>query len=134
MWVTKDAKRGDQIRVSRGLYYHHGIYASDDEVYQFASPIGSEISSETAEVCVTTLNQFLNGGVLEVRTYTDSELKTKRTPDEIIEYAKSHLGEKGYNVITNNCEHFSNRCVFGKSESSQVEDAIKMLKNMFGVE
>ncbi len=131
MWVTKDAKRGDQIRVSRGLYYHHGIYASDDEIYQFASPIGSEISSETAEVCITTLKQFLNGGVLEVRTYTDSELKTKRTPDEIIEYAKSHLGEKGYNVITNNCEHFSNRCAFGESKSDQIDEFMSLLGGLF---
>ena len=83
---------------------------------------------------VTTLDKFLAGGELEVRCYTDEELKKKRKPDEIIEYAKAHLGEKGYDIISNNCEHFSNRCAFGISESNQVEDVFKMLKGMFGVE
>lgn len=134
MWVKMKPEYGAQIRVSRGLYYHHGIYANDNEVYQFASPVGSEVSQETAEVMVTTLDKFLDGGELEVRCYTDEELKKKRKPDEIIEYAKAHLGEKGYDIISNNCEHFSNRCAFGKSESNQVEDVFKMLKGMFGVE
>lgn len=132
MWVTKKPELGDQIRVSRGLYYHHGIYENDDTIYQFASPVGSEVSASTAEVCICNLETFLKGGVLEVRLYSDSELKEKRSPSEIIEYAKNHLGEKGYDLISNNCEHFASRCVFGKSESSQVDDVFSMLSKMFG--
>ena len=88
MWSFKKPEYGSQIRVNRGLYYHHGIYESDDCVYQFASPEGSEISPETAVVCTTTLKKFLNGGDLEVREYTEEELKELKPKDEIIKYAK----------------------------------------------
>ena len=58
-------------------------------------------------------------------------MKKKRTPDEIIAYAKAHLGEGGYNLVTNNCEHFSNRCAFGVSNSSQVEEIFSMFEGFF---
>lgn len=131
MWEMKNPVYGDQIRVNRGLYYHHGIYASNDEVYQFAAPYGSEVSSENAKVICTTLNEFLKGGNVEVRVYTPDELKQKRNPKEIIAYAKKHLGEGGYDLVSNNCEHFSNRCAFGVSNSSQVDDVFKKIAGLF---
>jgi len=131
MWSNRKPLYSDQIRVNRGLYYHYGIYESDDVVYQFASPKGSEISEETATINTISLKDFLNGGKLEVRDYTDEELKNKRTPNEIINYAKDHLGEMGYNLINNNCEHFANRATFGKSESSQVNDILSLLGGFF---
>ena len=121
----------DQIRVNRGFYYHYGIYESDDVVYQFASPNGAEISAETATINTTTLADFLKGGVLEVRDYTEEELQMKKSPNEIIEYAKDHLGEMGYDLINNNCEHFANRATFGKSESSQVNNIFSILGGLF---
>ncbi len=129
MWEFRHPKYGDQIRVNRGYYYHHGIYEDDDHVYQFAAPQGSEIAPENALIISTTLEEFLKGGAPEVRNYVDSELKNKRSADEIVEYAKSKLGTGlgTYNLITNNCEHFSNMCAFGKATSNQVEDVIKML-------
>ena len=127
MWVNKKPEYGDQIRVNRGFYYHHGIYESDDAVYHFASPMGSEISPETAVVHKTTLENFLKGSPVEVREYTNEELLNKRKPEEIIDYAKAHIGERGYNLVSNNCEHFSNRCAFGKSDSDQVKNVLNFL-------
>ena len=129
MWIKKKPSYGDQIRVNRGLYFHHGIYVSDDEVIQYASPKGSEISQETALIISTSLSQFLNGGVVEVREYDSEELKKVRSKDEIVKFAKSKLGTGlgEYNLINNNCEHFSNYCAFGIKESNQVEDIFKML-------
>ena len=129
MWINKKPIFGDQIRVNRGYYYHHGIYEDDNHVYQFAAPKGSEISMANALIISTTLEEFLKGGIVEVREYNSAELKNKRSPEEIVKYAKSELG-KGlgtYNLISNNCEHFSNMCAFGKKSSTQVEDVIKML-------
>ena len=131
MWEQIKPKRADQIRVNRGLYYHFGIYESDDVIYQFASPKGSEVSPETACVCTCSLKEFLKGGILEVRTYSDEELKNKKTDDEIINYAKEHLGEMGYNLISNNCEHFANRCTFGKSVSNQSDEILSILGGLF---
>ena len=125
----KKPNYGDQIRVNRGLYYHHGIYVSDDEVIQYASPKGSEISPETALIISTTLDEFLKGGVVEVREYDNNELNKVRSKDEIVKFAKSQLGTGlgEYNLIDNNCEHFSNYCAFGEKKSNQVEDILSML-------
>ena len=129
MWKMKKPNYGDQIRVNRGLYYHHGIYVSDNEVIQYASPKGSEISPETALIISTTLDEFLKGGVVEVREYDNNELNKVRSKDEIVKSAKSQLGTGlgEYNLIDNNCEHFSNYCAFGEKKSNQVEDILSML-------
>lgn len=134
MWVKdKKPELGDQIRVYRGLYYHHGIYESDDVIYQFASPDGREVSPKTAIICKTNLSNFLKGGELEVREYDLEELKRKRDNEEIIEFAKSKLGDNlgGYNILTNNCEHFSNLCVFNESKSEQTEGILNFLGGLF---
>ena len=131
LWVCKCPSYGDHIRVNRGLYYHHGIYKSDYEVYSFQSPIGAETSAETAVVLKITLLDFLKEGYLEVREYSEAELKTKRTAEEICAYAEEHLGEGGYNLISNNCEHFANRCVFGVSSSNQVDNVKNILRGLF---
>ena len=131
MWSNRKPVYGDQIRVNRGLYWHYGIYESDDVVYQFASPKGAEISAETATINTTTLADFLKGGVLEVREYTPEEKQKLRSPDEIIRYAREHLGEMGYNLFSNNCEHFSNRCAFGVSESDQIDNFLNALRGIF---
>ena len=132
MWVVKKPVYGDHIRVNRGIYSHHGIYASDDCVIHFASLIeGHETDPETAEVCVSDLKTFLKGDTLEVREYSESELETKRTPEEIVNYAFSMLGTKGYNLVTNNCEHFANECVFGFKKSEQVDNILGLFSSFF---
>ena len=32
-----------------------------------------------------------------------------------------------YNLISNNCEHFANECVFGQAVSEQVEDVFSKI-------
>ena len=132
MWKTKKPSAGDHIRVNRGLYYHHGIYADDYCVFHFASPSDNEMNPETARVLYTTLDQFLKGGILEVREYSFEEINKKRNPKEIIDEAIKSIGEGGYNVISINCEHFANRCVFGESTSEQVESVKELLRRILG--
>ena len=129
MWEKKKPTYGDQIRVNRGLYFHHGIYVSDDEVIQYASPKGSEVSPDTALIISTSLSTFLKDGDVEVRVYDGDELKRVRSKEEIVDFAKSKIGTGlgEYDIINNNCEHFSNYCAFGIKRSNQVEDIFKML-------
>ncbi|MDR2822663.1 MAG: lecithin retinol acyltransferase family protein [Acholeplasmatales bacterium] len=121
---------GDQIRVSRGLYYHHGIYVDDANIIQFGS-LSRELNPEDALVLISDLKTFLRNGVLEVRVFTEEELKTKKNSDEVVKYALSKLGEKGYNIITNNCEHFCNECIFGVKQSEQVDSVLSILDLLF---
>ncbi len=128
MWTIKNPIIGDHIRVNRGLYYHHGIYVSDDCVIHFAPPNSTgTIDPANAMVVNTNLEAFLNGGLLEVRVFNEQELKFKREPQDIINYAFSRIGEKGYNLISNNCEHFANECLFGVKKSNQVDSILSFL-------
>ncbi len=129
MWTKRDLKFGDQIRVNRGFYYHHGIYEDDDHIYQYAAKEGSEVSQENALIICTNLKTFAKDGEVEARDYNEEELKKLRPKEEIIKTAKNMLGTGlgEYNLVTNNCEHFSNYCAFGKKESNQVNDFLNML-------
>lgn len=130
-FVSKKPSLGDQIKVNRGIYDHHGIYIGDDKVIQFGSTTG-ELDPSKAMVIETSLDDFLKGGELLVATYTEEELKKRRNPNEIVEYAKAHLGDKGYDLVNNNCEHFSNECAFGEHKSFQVDNVLGLFAKLFG--
>merc|ERR1711939_1030429 len=48
--------------------------------------------------------------------------------DVIMERAKKRLGERQYNLMMNNCEHFAHDCLYDKSFSRQVD----MVMSLFG--
>ncbi len=121
---------GDQIRVKCKQIYHHGIYIGNDEVVAFGHSFSLLEDHSKIEVLKTSVEEFLQGGFLEVRIFNKKELKQKRKPEEIIKTALSKLGEKGYHILHNNCEHFANYCVFGKKISTQTELVHLQVKEM----
>lgn len=124
IWVQKPPQRGDHIRVQRmeGLYAHHGIYVSDREVIHFTGADDDSILDwDKPEVISTDLATFLKDGTLEVKEYTDEEFADLYSPEQIVNYARACLGDKGYNLIFNNCEHFANVCTLGRFRSNQVD-------------
>lgn len=122
IWVEKKPKMGDHIKVSRGLYSHHGIYVSDEEIIHFTGKDEDSILDwSKPEVISTDLDYFLKGGVLEVKEYTDDEFCDLYPVEDIVKYARACLGDKGYNLVFNNCEHFANVCTLGRFRSNQVE-------------
>lgn len=130
-FIKNEPKIGDHLRVNRGLYSHHGIYIGDDRVIHFGS-LTNELNPEDAVVLETSLADFLKGGELEVASYNDLE-KTKLKPaSEIVSYAKSQLGRKGYDIFKYNCEHFANECTFGEAKSEQVDNIFGLLGKLFG--
>lgn len=52
------------------------------------------------------------------------------TPKETVQRAESRLGEKKYNIATNNCEHFAIWCKTGVSESTQVEEFLRKIREI----
>lgn len=112
LWKIKEIKPGDMIRVYNGVYYHYAIYLGNNEIIQF----GKATICDNSNICVeiVSTNELIKYGIIEVREYTLKEKLKKRNNDEIIEYAKSRIGEKGYDFIQNNCLDFVNQCVFRK--------------------
>lgn len=130
IYEKKEPQIGDHLRVSRGLYSHHGVYIGSNRVIHFGSTT-NELDPSTAEVIETSLDDFLRGGDLEVAVYDKEELAKKRNNDDIVAYAKSKLGTKGYDIIKNNCEHFANECVFGEKRSDQVDSFMSIFAGLF---
>ncbi|MDR0856181.1 MAG: lecithin retinol acyltransferase family protein [Clostridiales bacterium] len=124
VWSLRAPVRGCQIRVSRGDYYHHGIYLSDAEVIHFAAP-GRDFTADPADCTVhaATLADFLRGGIPEVRTYGRREKNRVFPPEITVHNAVIRQGTGGYSLKENNCEHFSNLCAFGIAYSTQTEKA-----------
>lgn len=123
-WVQKQPQKGDHIRVMRigGLYAHHGVYVSDDEVIHFTGKESDSVLDwSKCEVIKTDFATFLKGGTVEVKEYTDEEFQDLYSPEQIVVYARSCIGDKGYNLALNNCEHFANVCTLGRFRSHQVE-------------
>ena len=131
-WIMKEPKRGDMIRVASGSIYHFGIYVSDDEVIQFglAPSQRAVLRDSEVEVLSSDIYTFLAGGFLEVCEFDRKERKKNRKPDEVIAYARSKIGMRGYNIIYNNCEHFANECISGKPSCEQADRVREMFRNM----
>lgn len=123
-WECRRPVKGDHIRVKRydGLYAHHGIYVSDEEVIHFTGTgDDSVLDWSQCRVIKTSLASFLAGGTLEVKDYTDDEFSDLYSVEQIVQYARFCLGDSGYHLIFNNCEHFANACTLGSYRSRQVE-------------
>ena len=125
IWALKNPRRGDHIRVRRmnGLYFHHGIFVSAGEVIHFTGEDDDSVLDwSKARVIKTDFQKFLRGGEVEVKEYTDAELADVYPVEGIVSYARACLGDGGYNLVFNNCEHFANACTLGKYRSRQVEN------------
>lgn len=128
IWQEKKPLYGDHIRVDRGLYTHHGIYCSDQEIVHFSGIHGDNVLDwEQNEIIRSPLTDFLRDGVLEVRVFSEDEKLRLHTPSEIIKRAYSSLGKQEYHLIHNNCEHFCNYCTLGENESTQINQVFESL-------
>lgn len=123
--------RGDHVYVHRRpaeikvAYQHHGIYIGDGRVVHFS---GEPTQIGEAKVEVTTLGEFLAGGTLKIRRY-----KTGALPlEESAKRALAKVGQRGYNFILNNCEHFACWCRTGDQRSKQVEKAVTWVGRALG--
>lgn len=132
-WEMKDPYIGAHLRVQIQSIYHHGIYIGNDEVIQFGLPIDMLRPKEEVKVLVSTVEEFLQGGFLEVRVFDRKERKLKNEDSQIVEIAKSKIGEGGYDIVHNNCEHFANFCIFNKKESKQIDDIRSEIRKKLGI-
>ncbi|HUZ56022.1 MAG TPA: lecithin retinol acyltransferase family protein [Streptosporangiaceae bacterium] len=110
-------RRGDHLRAGNpGSPHHDGIYLGDDLVIHLTGGEGG--GKANARVRIDTLALFASGRPVTVRPYAEHH-----DPDAIIARAMSKLGEGGYHLIFNNCQHFARWCATGDHHSEQVTSA-----------
>ncbi len=126
-WSPDECRQGDMIRIQLGSFYHIGIFVSEDEVIQFGLPPVPEYRTDMdkVEVIATDIDVFSCGKIVEVAHLSFSEKRKRFKPEKTVELARSRIGERGYNILHNNCEHFAYECVFGIKYCSQVDELRK---------
>ena len=132
-WELVDLYPGCHIRIKVNNYYHHGIYVGGGEVIQFGLPFDPLKNGEYGNIKVikSPLKDFSMGNnFIEVYVYSKAEQKKKQKDEDIIKEAYRLLGSGGYNILTNNCEHFANWCCFREKKSSQIDEVYQNVKNM----
>jgi len=131
-------KHGDVIGTSRIIYDHYGVYTKDGQVIHYTmAEEGWKL-----EIRKTGIDAFLHGSTTFFILDFDYEKPLKSapvkyrdvlrkmkvfSPEETVKRAESRIGEKEYNLISNNCEHFAIWCKTGISESHQVETFLKFV-------
>lgn len=126
-WWPAECRYGDMIRVKLGSIYHYGIFVSEDEVIQFGLPPIPENDGlpQSTRVCSTGINEFSAGAIVETAKFDLKERIKKFPAKKIVALARARVGEDGYDIIHNNCEHFVYECVFGEKRSPQVDEIRK---------
>lgn len=137
------------------MYEHYCVYIGEGKVVHYSGN-NADFNGEVI-VQVDTLRNFLKTDddyfvlffdktfssprKIQVRTsfnFNDIEyenrllLGSKRdwkiySPKETVERALSRVGERKYNLVTNNCEHFAVWCKTGVQESFQVKRVVNTL-------
>ena len=108
--------------------------------------LNSNISSiPTQQECLTLLNESVSKEIFNnylpffrengIRYNTLNEvsrgIKTLFLDCYVDHGFHAHVHKTLHDLIRNNCEHFANRCVFGKSESEQVDNILNTIRQIF---
>ncbi|HIK43778.1 MAG TPA: lecithin retinol acyltransferase family protein [Leptolyngbyaceae cyanobacterium M65_K2018_010] len=107
--------RSDQIYVMRplvgidGVYQHHGIDYGDGTIIHYRK------TGDEAVIARTSLDTFSWGQPIYPVSHPMVD-----PPDVVIGRAESRLGERQYDLLFNNCEHFATWCKTGRRESAQL--------------
>lgn len=101
---------GMHVVAHRIGYQHHGIYIGNGQVVAYLRDEG---------VTICSWKKFEDGDKVTVLEHDDAQFSAQ----EIVQRARSRIGEDDYSLIFNNCEHFANWCVTGKAKSYQVREA-----------
>lgn len=131
-WSEKTPKYGDIVRTKVSFYYHYGIFVSEDRIIQFGLPDNVNRNAEEVKVLATDIYTFIGKGELEAGELSHSEKAKRRKPKQAVEIAESRIGEGGYNILHNNCEHFVYDCVFGEKNSDFIGALRKSLRKKLG--
>lgn len=99
---------GSVIRDSRLIYDHYGIYSGKGNVIHFTDGIIQE----------TNLRFFTKNQIIDAMGFSDDAIRGISLAQSLGR-AKSKVGQTGYDLIDNNCEHFAIWCRTGKAISTQ---------------
>ena len=110
-----DYKPGAPVKINCLGYDHYAI-VSDRMADQ--RPMLISLSYRTGTVAEEPWEEVVRG-----RKVSLSRLRSVLSPHEVIARARAAVGQRHYNLITSNCEHFVHDCLGLPARSRQIEGA-----------
>lgn len=107
---------GDHIYARRLGYTHDGIDCGDGIVIHRSLVDGTKSG---AMIRRSSIEEFSRGAEVHLRDYG-----TRLSREETVARAESMVGQSGYHLMIDNCEHFARWCATGEYESEQVQVAV----------
>jgi hypothetical protein len=112
---------GSHVKVSFGMYDHHAIFCGEvggeNMVIEYAGMGGTGYSA----IRFRPYDDFKRDRKVVLCSYP-----TNYSADEVIDRARSRMGEDEYDLVRNNCEHFAHWCTTGVSFSKQVNQRLNV--------
>jgi hypothetical protein len=115
--APQDFAPGTHLVTLRRGYAHHGIYVGGGHVVHYG---GLSRSWRRGPVEEVSLERFAAGRSVLIKPTADARYSNF----EIVDRARSRIGEDRYRIASNNCEHFCEWCINGEPRSEQVESLI----------
>ncbi|MGX5217465.1 MULTISPECIES: lecithin retinol acyltransferase family protein [Pseudomonas] len=103
---------GAHLISPRRFYMHHGIYLGNGTIAHY-SGFGSSFKAGPIEI--TNMQRFAHG-----KPVWRLEEPRRFSNDQVVNRARSRVGENQYKLLTNNCEHFCSWCINGQNHSAQI--------------
>ncbi|MFL6602918.1 MAG: lecithin retinol acyltransferase family protein [Steroidobacteraceae bacterium] len=122
---TDSLEPGTELIVDRLAYRHHGIYVGGGLVIHYAG----WITYRHGLIEAIPLGNFAGKRPVRVGRVPAEA----RHGEDIVRRARSRLGERGYDVLKNNCEHFCSWCQVGESRSTQVDMLLHRVQRVMRV-
>ncbi|AGW90945.1 MULTISPECIES: lecithin retinol acyltransferase family protein [Cupriavidus] len=116
--IERIIEAGAHLISERDGYTHHGIYVGGGQVIHYG---GFDHSAKRRPIEYIALRAFAAGKAIKIQAEPDAAY----AGIEVVQRAKSRLGEDQYQFLTNNCEHFCTWCVTGVRRSEQVRQCLR---------
>jgi|HubBroStandDraft_4_1064222.scaffolds.fasta_scaffold157777_2 hypothetical protein len=104
---------GSHLVTPRFVFNHHGIYVGCGRVVHYGSLMRSPPGGPVREV---SLECFAQGHPVWIRSHALPRFRRL----EVIRRARARIGENSYRLLSHNCEHFCEWCLYGEPRSHQV--------------
>lgn len=120
----RELQYGDILAVDRqgGLYRHYAVYVGNGRVIHYAADQGD--FGENMYIHEAPIQEFVQTAEeISICSFPKKSFDKEYhlySPQETVARARRRIGEKNYNLVSNNCEHFAIWCKTGISSSRQV--------------
>ena len=129
---------GDIVAVQRNHCVHYVVNVGDNCVIHRTNPNVDRVDGAKVDGRALIVKEAFSSYARAGETWWVHNMFDHAWPSlppaVIVARAHSKLGETGYSIVSENCEHFATWCRYDKAVSAQVDNALSTIANDVGTE